>query len=324
MYGDVLLDRLSVKFLGPSPLDLELLHMLTTFHGNALGSTLGWWFGPLNRRLGRRKQIFGNPFLFGDVPYPVVKDCLAITLICDAAICIPMLRISNDLRQNRFPCGADEYYICPGGKHGCAVKFHFSESEQNILPRVQGYKWQCPTTQSPTQQHSEPQHKFGVHKVDPPPGEGQGVGQDKGGGGTYRQGTGKDIGNPLGTSTGTAAGDTDIEISTSKLGSMSTGTGISTSTVAESQGAKCVPWGLMGWYEKGQSRLPHPAGWRHGSPNSISVCLGHQPCAIPLRYPLPCPRDLVVAGGGSGYCDSTTIVGTEEWDVKESSRRREG
>ena len=44
MYGDLLLDQLSVNSLGPAPLDLELLHMLTTFHWNALGSTLGWWF----------------------------------------------------------------------------------------------------------------------------------------------------------------------------------------------------------------------------------------------------------------------------------------
>ena len=44
MYGDLLLDQLGVNFLGPAPLDLELLHMLTTFHWNALGSTLGWWF----------------------------------------------------------------------------------------------------------------------------------------------------------------------------------------------------------------------------------------------------------------------------------------
>ena len=44
MYGDLLPDQLGVNFLGPAPLDLELLHMLTTFHWNALGSTLGWWF----------------------------------------------------------------------------------------------------------------------------------------------------------------------------------------------------------------------------------------------------------------------------------------
>ena len=44
MYGDLLLDRLGVNFLGPAPLDLELLHTLTTFHWNALGSALGWWF----------------------------------------------------------------------------------------------------------------------------------------------------------------------------------------------------------------------------------------------------------------------------------------
>ena len=44
MYGDLLLDNLDVNFLGPAPLDLELLHMITTFHWNALGSTLWWWF----------------------------------------------------------------------------------------------------------------------------------------------------------------------------------------------------------------------------------------------------------------------------------------
>ena len=44
MYGDLLLDQLGVNFLGPAPLDREFLHMLTTFHWNALGSTLGWWF----------------------------------------------------------------------------------------------------------------------------------------------------------------------------------------------------------------------------------------------------------------------------------------
>ena len=44
MYGDLLLDQLGVNFLHPAPLHLELLHMLTTFHWNALGSTLGWWF----------------------------------------------------------------------------------------------------------------------------------------------------------------------------------------------------------------------------------------------------------------------------------------
>ena len=90
MYGDLLLDRLSVKFLGPAPLHLELLHMLSTFHWNAL--------------------------------------------VSDAAICITVLRISNDLRQNRFHRGADEHHTCPRGKHGCAIKFHFSESEQNVLP----------------------------------------------------------------------------------------------------------------------------------------------------------------------------------------------
>ena len=45
-----------------------------------------------------------------------------------------------------------------------------------------GYKWQCPTTQSPTQQHNEPQRKFlGWPSDGPPtpPWERQGVGNNK-------------------------------------------------------------------------------------------------------------------------------------------------
>ena len=38
---------------------------------NALGSTLGWWFCLLGRRLGRRKQICGEPFPFRIVPYKI-------------------------------------------------------------------------------------------------------------------------------------------------------------------------------------------------------------------------------------------------------------
>jgi hypothetical protein len=43
-----------------------------------------------------------------------------------------------------FPCGADEHYVHPRGKHGCAVKFHFSGSEQNVLPRVLGIQGAVP------------------------------------------------------------------------------------------------------------------------------------------------------------------------------------
>ena len=44
MYGELLLDQLGVIIFVPAPLDLELLHMLTTFRWIADGSTLGWWF----------------------------------------------------------------------------------------------------------------------------------------------------------------------------------------------------------------------------------------------------------------------------------------
>ena len=66
----------------------------------------------------------------------------------DAAICITVLYISNDLCQNKFPCRVDEHYIRPKGKHGCAVNFHFSKSEQNVLPRVQTIQVAvCPSPQ---------------------------------------------------------------------------------------------------------------------------------------------------------------------------------
>ena len=83
-----------------------------------------------------RAHLQAQKLQHGEAPNrrTVVQDGLAITVISDAAICISVLRMSNDLRQNRFLLGADEHHICPRGKHGCVVKFHFSESEQNVLP----------------------------------------------------------------------------------------------------------------------------------------------------------------------------------------------
>ena len=111
MYGDLLLDRLGVKFVRPAPLHLELLHMLSNFHWNALGSTLGWWFCLLGRRLGRRKRIFGNPFPFGNVP-------------CKIQL------VPKTVSHTPYTTGT---LLCPREKHGCDVKFHFRESEQNVL-----------------------------------------------------------------------------------------------------------------------------------------------------------------------------------------------
>ena len=42
MYGDLLLDRFGVKFLGPAP--LELLNMVTTFQGMLWAALLGGGF----------------------------------------------------------------------------------------------------------------------------------------------------------------------------------------------------------------------------------------------------------------------------------------
>ena len=68
--------------------------------------------------LGRRKQIFGNLFPFGNVP-------CKIQLVPKTA--------SNDLCQNRFPRRADEHHICPREKHGCAVKQASAVPRKNFL-----------------------------------------------------------------------------------------------------------------------------------------------------------------------------------------------
>ena len=96
MYGDLLLDQLGVKFLGPAPLDLELLHMLTTFHWNALGGTPEWWFCLLSRRPGRRKQIFGNPFPLRSVPCKtqLVPKTVSHTLYTTGTLHPHSLRVS--------------------------------------------------------------------------------------------------------------------------------------------------------------------------------------------------------------------------------------
>ena len=104
MYGDLPFDRLSVKFLGPAPLDLEPLNMLTTFHWNALGSTLGWWFPTTCAKTG---------------------SCVERMNIT----CVNMVVLSSSISAKVSKMSCQEYT---------------------------GYKWQCLTTQSPTQQHSEP------------------------------------------------------------------------------------------------------------------------------------------------------------------------
>jgi hypothetical protein len=118
MYGDLLLDRLGVKFLGPAP------------HGACSAKTASGGGEPVPVALpgSRMKPPIGQG--------GAEREHVAVRgmVISDAAIWITVLRMSNDLRQKRFPRRADEHHTCPRGKHGCAIKFHFSESEQNVLP----------------------------------------------------------------------------------------------------------------------------------------------------------------------------------------------
>ena len=79
------------------------------------------------RRLGRRKQIFGNPFPFGNVPCKLVPKTVSHTPYTTGTLHPHNLRV-------RIQVTIIIRHICPRGKHGCAVKFHFSESEQNVPP----------------------------------------------------------------------------------------------------------------------------------------------------------------------------------------------
>jgi hypothetical protein len=54
-------------------------------------------------------------------------------------LCLKMCIYSG----SAIPWGGASLGNCPP-KHGCAVEFHFSESEQDVLPRVQGIQVAVP------------------------------------------------------------------------------------------------------------------------------------------------------------------------------------
>ena len=85
---------------------------------------------------------------------------LAITVISDAAICITVLRMSNNLRQNRIPVERMNITLVPRGNMVVLSSSISAKVSTMSCHECKGYKWQCPTTQSPTQQHNEPQQKI--------------------------------------------------------------------------------------------------------------------------------------------------------------------
>ena len=58
----------------------------------------------------------------------VMHHCLAFTLINDVVICITMLQTSNNVRQSRCPVEWMNIHTCPRGKHGFAIRYHFSST----------------------------------------------------------------------------------------------------------------------------------------------------------------------------------------------------
>ena len=133
MYGDLLLDRLGVKFLDPAPLHLELLHMLTTLHWNALGS-LGGGFAFLVGGLAGASRFLGTHFPSG------------------------MSLVKYNLFFGRSQ--ARHITFCPTVCMPCTVRCIQTTTGRVIIGECKGCKWYCPTTQPPTQQHNEPQRKI--------------------------------------------------------------------------------------------------------------------------------------------------------------------
>ena len=61
-------------------------------------------------------------------------------------------KASDDLRWSRCPCRADDNHIRPRGKHGCAIRFHFRESDSKCPAKVQG----IPVASGSASQHTDP------------------------------------------------------------------------------------------------------------------------------------------------------------------------
>ena len=144
MYGDLLLERLGVKFLGPAPLHLELLHMLTTFHWNALGSTLGWWFAFLVGGLAGASRFLGTHFPSGMslVKYNPGSEC------------------PTTCAKTGSPVERMNITLVPAGNMVVLSSSISAKVSKMSCHECKGYKWQCPTTQSRTEQHNEPQRKI--------------------------------------------------------------------------------------------------------------------------------------------------------------------
>ena len=113
----------------------------------------------------------------------------------DVAICTTRLYIVNGLLQSRCPCRAGVYHTRPRGKHGCVIRFHFTEFTSKSPAKVQRIQMAVPRHTLACKTTHLLATKFWGWPSPPPPREGQGVGKEQGerGGGLLQQKAAKGV-----------------------------------------------------------------------------------------------------------------------------------
>ena len=94
--------------------------------------------------------------------------------------CIPQLGPAHHHSTGHHR-GVDEHYICPRGKCGCAVKFHFRKVSKMSCHEYKGYSGSAPQHSHPHNNTVSRNEKIWVDQVPPPPVKDKGWGRTGGG-----------------------------------------------------------------------------------------------------------------------------------------------
>ena len=107
------------------------------------------------------------------------QHCFAFTLIRDMHHCA----YPTTCAETGSPVERMNITFLPGVKMAVLSSSVSAKVSKMSCQEYKGYKWQCLTTQSPTQQHTVSRNKtFCVDQVPPPPSLETREGEDKGGG----------------------------------------------------------------------------------------------------------------------------------------------
>ena len=178
MYGDLLLDRLGVKFLGPAPLTLNSCTCSPLSTGILGAALLGGGFAFLVGGLAGASRFLGTHFPSG---MSVVKYNL-FPKLCPIPHA-PRALFTHTTSVSEFRSLSSSV---TGGNMVVLSSSISAKVSKMSRHECKGYKWQCPTTQ-PHNNTMSRNEKFWVDQVTvphPPLGNDKGWGTTRGGGGT--------------------------------------------------------------------------------------------------------------------------------------------